>query len=303
MDINPRQVLIFKQVVDAGSISAGARALGWRQPSVTSHIQALERSLGLTLLLRRTTGVRPTEAGRMVLSHAAAIASHVDAMGREAEEMRARRFGSVRLAGFASTMSTRVPRALAALQSRYPDIDVALAEAEPVSALRLLDAGDADIAIVYQHVGDAQAVSLDGYTHVPLVIDPVRLIVPSRDPLAGKTPLRLADAAEYDWVISNTGCRHHLVSMCQNAGFEPRIKHASDDHLVIQQLVGYGLGVAAVTQSSLNAVMLPNVTARELDELGAHQVTAVCLPGAERVPSIKAVLEALAAVKSMAPKR
>ena len=296
MNINPRQVLIFKQVVDAGSISAGARALGWRQPSVTSHIQALEHALGTPLLLRRSTGVTPTEAGRSVLAHAAAMASHLDALEREVEEQRLRQWGSVRLAGFASTLSMRVPRALADLNERFPGIDVLLTENEPTEALELVDAGTADLAIVYQHIGDPQAVNLSGYTQVPLAIDPVHLILPRDHPLAQHESLTLADMAAENWIIGYSSCRHHLFDLCRQAGFEPRIKHETDDHLVIQELVGHGLAVAAVTRSSLTTSRTPDIVIRTLPELGTHQVTAVCLPGAERVASIRALLDALAAV-------
>ncbi|MCL2483667.1 MAG: LysR substrate-binding domain-containing protein [Propionibacteriaceae bacterium] len=296
MDIDPRHVLIFKQVVDAGSISAGARALGWRQPSVTSHIQALEHALGTPLLLRRSTGVTPTEAGRSVLAHAQAIASHLDALQREVKEQRLRHWGSVRLAGFATTLSMRVPRALADLDERFPGIDVLLTENEPAAALQLVDTGSVDVAIVYQHIGDPQSVDLSSYTQVPLATDPVYLILSSDHPLAQREPLALADLAAENWIIGYSSCRHHLIDLCHQAGFEPHIKHETDDQLVIQELVGYRLAVAAVTRSSLTTVRSPNIAIRTLPELGEHQVTAVCLPGAERVASIRALLDALAAV-------
>jgi len=296
MDINPRHVLIFKQVVDAGSISAGARALGWRQPSVTSHIQALEHALGTPLLLRRSTGVTPTEAGRSVLAHAVAMSSHLDALQREVEEQRLRQWGSVRLAGFASTLSMRVPQALADLKDRFPGIDVLLTENEPPVSLELLNAGTVDLAIVYQHIGDPQAVDLSGYTQVPLATDPVYLILSRDHPLVQRESLTLADLAAENWIIGYSSCRHHLIDLCRRAGFEPHIKHETDDHLVIQELVGHRLAVAAVTRSSLTVTRPSNVAILTLPELGTHQVTAVCLPGAERVASIRALLDALAAV-------
>ncbi|MDR1768645.1 MAG: LysR family transcriptional regulator [Propionibacteriaceae bacterium] len=298
MEINPRHVLVFKQVVDAGSISAGARALGWRQPSVTAQVQALERALGVPLLLRRPTGVTPTQAGQSVLEHARAIASHLDAMARETQEQRARRLGTVRLACFASALSSIVPAALAALRRRYPDIDVQLAEAEPGAALELLDAGRADIAIVYRHVGDPRAFELAPRVQVPLADDQVLLILPGAHPLAARPALALADLADEDWIITYERCRDHLIDLCHQAGFEPRVKHESDDNTVIYELVRRGLAVAAVTQSSLGASKLADVAVCAVPELTSHQVNAVCLPGAERVPSVQAVLEALQALTS-----
>ena len=62
-DLDPRRLLVFREVVRAGSISAGARRLGWTQPAVSQHLAALERAAGMPLLLRGPRGVEPTEPG------------------------------------------------------------------------------------------------------------------------------------------------------------------------------------------------------------------------------------------------
>ncbi len=53
----------FLAVHRAGSITAGARALGLSQPTVTSQIQALEQQRGRQLFERGARGVRPTAVG------------------------------------------------------------------------------------------------------------------------------------------------------------------------------------------------------------------------------------------------
>lgn len=53
----------FVTVVQAGSLTSGARLLGLGQATVSAHIQALERHLGEPLLVRERSGVRPTPRG------------------------------------------------------------------------------------------------------------------------------------------------------------------------------------------------------------------------------------------------
>ena len=48
-----------------------------------------------------------------------------------------------------------MPRAVAGLRARHPDVDVELTEAEPPEALALLSAGDADLALVFSYDGEA----------------------------------------------------------------------------------------------------------------------------------------------------
>ena len=51
--------------------------------------------------------------------------------------------------GVPSAAAHLVPRAVAALRSRAPEVDVELTEAEPPEAMALLAAGDADLAVVF----------------------------------------------------------------------------------------------------------------------------------------------------------
>lgn len=53
----------FVRIVETGSLSAVARELHTTQPTVSKRLEALERHLGVRLLLRNTHGLRCTEAG------------------------------------------------------------------------------------------------------------------------------------------------------------------------------------------------------------------------------------------------
>lgn len=53
----------FVRIVEAGSLSAAAAQMNATQPTISRRLQALERSLRLTLLHRSTHGLQPTEAG------------------------------------------------------------------------------------------------------------------------------------------------------------------------------------------------------------------------------------------------
>lgn len=53
----------FVYVVETGSFSAAARRLGIGQPAVSKTIAQLEKRLAVSLLLRSTRGLTPTESG------------------------------------------------------------------------------------------------------------------------------------------------------------------------------------------------------------------------------------------------
>jgi DNA-binding transcriptional LysR family regulator len=68
--LDPALLRAFLAVVDAGRISAAARALHLSQPAVTGQIRRLEALLGGPLLLRSARGVEPTAAGKQLIEHA-----------------------------------------------------------------------------------------------------------------------------------------------------------------------------------------------------------------------------------------
>jgi len=68
-----RELSAFVAVVEEGGMSAAARRLHVSQSALSQTVSALERELGVTLLERTSTGVRPTEAGTTLLVEARAV--------------------------------------------------------------------------------------------------------------------------------------------------------------------------------------------------------------------------------------
>ena len=67
-----RELSAYVAVVEEGGMSAASRRLHVSQSALSQTVSALERELGVTLLDRTSTGVRPTEAGTTLLAEARA---------------------------------------------------------------------------------------------------------------------------------------------------------------------------------------------------------------------------------------
>ena len=70
-----RQLQTFVEVVDRGSFSAAADALGVSQPAVSQQIASLERGLGERVIDRSGRRARPTERGEVIYRHAVRMLS------------------------------------------------------------------------------------------------------------------------------------------------------------------------------------------------------------------------------------
>jgi len=291
--MDPKRLLIFRAVARAGSISGAARDLGWTQPAVSQHLRALERSVGCTLLLRGAGGVELTEPGRVLLARADALAVQLHMAEEELAELTALRRGRVRLAAYPSAAATLVPRAIAGLRAAHPEIDVELTEAEPPEALDLLNAGDVDLALVFGYGVDP--VGSPGLRWTPLADEPVALVVGADHPAVHRKRLTLRDLADEPWIVGCARCRAHTLLLCAEAGFEPRVRHVSDDYVVVQNLVAVGLGVTLLPRSALEAYRHPEVTIREHASFGTRTYGIVHRDGAEQVPATAALVRELSA--------
>jgi DNA-binding transcriptional LysR family regulator len=68
-----RELRAFVAAVEEGALSAAARRLHVSQPALSQTVNALERRLGVQLLVRSSTGVRVTGAGMTLLAEARAV--------------------------------------------------------------------------------------------------------------------------------------------------------------------------------------------------------------------------------------
>jgi len=131
-------------VLQEGSLSGAARAMGIAQPTVGRHIAALEKALGVTLFTRSQLGLLPTEAALALQTFAEAMASSATALKRAAEGQGTGIKGTVRITASEVIGVEVLPPILTQLQSTYPDLKVELVLTSRVQDLLKREA---DIAV------------------------------------------------------------------------------------------------------------------------------------------------------------
>jgi DNA-binding transcriptional LysR family regulator len=280
--------LVRLRVLDAvarcGSVTAAAKELSYSQPSVSHHLARLEAETGAQLLQRVGRGIRLTPAGLMLADRAAEILGRIDAADAELSAHVGLNAGRVRLAGFSSVIGSLVPGALAALARKHRNVEVNLTDAHPPEALELLRTGQVEVAVIFRY--DETEPEPEGVRLHHLLDDPVYLL--STTPGASLSTLRGAT-----WVAGCDRCRSHLLALCAEEGFEPRIGYVSDDMVVMQALVAAGLGVTTIPGLALRAHHVDGIVAGELPGSRRH-VYAATYGAPPDPPATAALLDALA---------
>lgn len=299
MSLDSRRVLIFREVARSGSVSGGARALGLTQPAVSQHLRALEAEIGTPLFLRGSGGVTPTEAGERLLARADRIAAELGHAESELADLAAGG-GTVTLAAFPSAMAELVPRALAVLAKRAPQLHVRVLEAEPPEALAAVHASDVDLAVAFEY---AETPGDDGLSHTELYGDPTLVVLAARHPLAAEKSIAIGELSEERWVAGCPRCRTHLQALAAEAGFNPDIQHETDDYVAVQSFVACTDSVALLPATALAAHRRRGVVVKRLGDASGRSVMAKYRAGANEVPAVRAVLAALQQVSPRVPAR
>ncbi len=287
-------MLTFRAVVRAGSISAGARELGWTQPAVSQQLASLEREAGTPLLVRGPTGVVPTEAGAAVLRHADAVDAALRSAREEVDELVGLGVGTVRMAAFPSAGAVVVPAVAAELRERAPGVQLRVEEAEPPEAAALVRSNAVHLALAFRYPGQAAEPDLAWH---PLGTDPVRIVLPAAHPGVEN----LAALRDEVWVAGCERCRANLLAASAAAGFTPDIRHVTDDYVAVQALVARGVAVSLLPEMALRAATVDGVRADPDPALAPRTVGVLHRPGVERVPAVAAVLRSIRAQPLTAP--
>ena len=214
--------------------------------------------------------------------------------GRDHRPHRCRRRGALRPRGAERRprapgrlrLSDRIARAaaLATLAATHPGLQISLTDTHPLDALELLRTGKIEVAIIFRY--DETEPEPPGVRLHHLLDDSVYVLSTRRE-------RGLATLRDATWIAGCERCRSHLLSLCADAGFEPRIGYSSDDMVVMQALVAAGLGVATQTGLALRAHHIDGVVATELPGSKRH-IYAATYGEPPDPPATAALLAALA---------
>jgi molybdate transport repressor ModE-like protein len=248
LGVELRHFLALEAVAREGSFGKAAAALGYTQSAVSQQIAALERIVGQRLV-ERPGGPKPvslTEAGRLLLTHADAIAARIAAAQADLTALGEGQAGTLRVGVFQSVGQRILPEVMRRYLRSWPQVKVTLTEsADDTELLGLVERGDLDLTF-----SDLPLVE-GPFESVELLRDPYVFVVPSDSPLAdGETPPPLREIAELD-LIGHKHCR--TVKHVEAAFRRPlRFVFRSDHNQTVQALVASGVGCALVPRLTMD---------------------------------------------------
>ena len=228
----------FLESVERGSFKAAAEAMGYTPSAISQLVAALEKELGLNLLIRSKKGVTVTPEGRKLAPIVRSYLAREKEMYELASEMQGMSVGNLTIAAYPSVATTWLPEIVRKFQKDFPDIEFSIREGVRQEIFQHLDQHEVDMAFL------AYAEPMN-YEWIPLADEEMIAVIPENHPLA------LSGAASYpaeyfakdNFILTSWGQDAEVLEIFDKNKVTPRVKYTTYDTPASLAMVRMGLGV------------------------------------------------------------
>ena len=238
--VDLKHLRALRAISDTGSFWGAAEELNTSLSTVSDHLAALEALVGQRLIERSRgrRSVELTEAGRVLLGHAAAIESRLRAAEADFRAYAAGLSGSLRVGIYQSVSNRVLPEVMRRFKERWPAVQVRLTEGNDDNVLiAAVERGELDLTFAIEPIPDGpfevRRLMSDPYVVVTAAGStlPYRPSVADLEglPLIGYPHVKHQDQAE-DFLLSR--------------GARPHVAFRSHDNGTVQAMVAAGFGFA-----------------------------------------------------------
>ena len=140
--------LALQKVVELGSFSKAAEALGYTQSAMSQMIASLEDELSIKLLNRARTGIKLTIEGAELYPYLERTIYQYIASQEKAKEIRGLETGVIRMGTLASISAHWLPSLLKEFQEKYPGMEFVIHQGDYTSIQEWIKTGAVDFGFV-----------------------------------------------------------------------------------------------------------------------------------------------------------
>ena len=268
-----RHLRYFVAVAEELNFTKAAAKLRLAQPSLTRQIHNLEEELGVRLLDRTKNQVSLTEEGKSFLVDARRLVALSLESVQAVQRFSHGESGQLNLGYLFKFNFDLLPATLATFYQICPEIAVNLFDMSPAEQLRALEARKVDLGFIGLRP-PAALKNMAALNWECVARHNVVVVLPARHPLAKKGKVKIQNLKSSFFVAmseqTHPGSRDWLSSLCQQAGFTPRILQDVDFEPGIMTFVAEGLGVTLAREQIKNlphpgVVFRPLATAAKAD--------------------------------------
>ena len=283
-----RHLRYFVTLAEELHFGRAAERLHIAQPPLSQQIRQLEGELGFELFYRTKRKVQLTEAGQVFLDEVQQIMRQLQQAIQVGRQTSRGEIGQL-VVGFVSSAAYNIlPTILRTFRSCVPGVSIELHELTTDQQLEWLREGRMDVGLLRPPVEENR------FSCETIFQESLMVALPEAHLLASQSNVCLTSLANEPFIlfprILAPGLYDLIISLCQQAGFSPKVAQEAIQMQTIVSLVAADMGVAIVPASLQNLQRI-GVVYKTLQEPTPKVAIAIILRKNETSPTVLRLVE------------
>lgn len=253
----------FVVLAETGKYVEAAEKLFVSQPTLSKHISALERELGVELLRKTKRGSELTQAGWEFYAYAKRALQDLHETTRKLEHLRDTAAGVIHVGSLPVREEYGIVDAFSAYWAKNPTVRIEYVEKNQDGLMDALDRHLVDVAFARLDFVDPSR-----HETLPVMRDELLLVCSTGHPRPRRGTVSVASLRNEDFIMLEgaSGLTQLFVRACEAKGFFPHIVMSYPRHHAIFNPVRKGLGVTVLPRRSLVAYGADDLVGIPFDE-------------------------------------
>lgn len=233
--------LALQKIVEYGSFTKAANALGYTQSSISQMIASLEEELSMKLLTRSRYGVKLTLEGAELYPYIERAIYQYRTMLEKAAEIKGLETGVIRVGTVSSVTCHWMPQLIHGFKQQYPHVQFLFHQGDYTLIPEWIATGQIDFGFI-------NPLAVTNLQTQTVKSDQMLAILPQDHPLTKEKTVRLTDLAQEPYILLEEGQYSEPMAAFETAGIVPNIQYTLHDDYAIMTMVEAGLGVSILAE-------------------------------------------------------
>jgi DNA-binding transcriptional LysR family regulator len=247
MDMDVRQLEMFRAVAEEGGFTRAAQRLKVSQSAVSRQVKLLEEELGGLLLHRTGKGVTVTAQGELLLKAANRIHRDLQDVAWQISETQKLQRGMLSLGGGMTVCMHVLPRLLKKFRSLYKEVDLRVTSGTSEAILRLVRNHQVDLGLLTLPI-----VAADLEVQ-PVLKEEMVVVTAPRHPLTRERTVDAKSLGRYPLVLFERGSntRKVLDEFFLEQEIPTDVAMETENVEIIKAMVASGLGISVIPYAAI----------------------------------------------------
>ena len=245
-----KQLESFITISKLNSFSKAAEKLFLTQPTISNHIQSLEKELGTILFNRTNKKITLTESGEILYEYAISILNKRDLAFFSLNEFKGKIEGILEISSSTIPEEYYLTDVISKFNSIYPDVKYLLMKYDTKQVLDKIQMGEIDFGIV------GAKKELPNMKYIKIFDDEIVLITPKSERYNSIDSINIKDLRNFPIIMreNGSGTRENLCKKLSDEGLQfndLNVIAEIESNQTIKKFVMNGLGISFISNRAI----------------------------------------------------